>query len=444
MHAGSARNIRHRSILSRPHTLFRRLVLILLIGLVLAQSLTFFAVLAERSMSMRGTMVEYLSADVASSIAMLDRLPATEREAWLAKLKRPNYQLRLGGKTADDDTPSGRDEQAQLLAAGLSRALSQPVTVTRPPGPGGDLGLVAHLKDGLPVVVVIDQPVLRISPWLVAALIGQFALLAAASWLAVRQATRPLAQLAAAARSLKPGQSGAALPLHGAREVVEAAQAFEQMRRRIDEHLEERVEMLAAISHDLQTPITRMRLRADMLRDEALRDKLLGDLSQMQHLVEMGLAYARTSQAIEEPPTSTDLIALLESIVADYQDAGQPVIWLGGDVATARTRPRALHRAVVNLIDNALKFAGAAEVSMEQRDDAILMHVMDRGPGIPSEEIGKVTRPYYRVESSRNRETGGTGLGLAIVQRLLLPCQGELVLGSRQGGGLVATLVIPS
>lgn len=422
--------------MKRPRTLFARLVLILLVSLVLAQALTFALVFAERGLTMRGMMVEYLSADVASSIAMLDRLPASEREAWLERLKRPNYQLRLGAPAAA--ISATRDELAQTVAASLSRALSQPVTVA-----GTPLGFALHLQDGSPLTVEIAPPGLRLSPWLTAALVAQLALLATGCWLAVRQATRPLAQLAAAARSFKPGQTCDPLPQGGASEVVEAAEAFEQMRQRIDEHLEERVEMLGAISHDLQTPITRMRLRADMLADEPLREKLQGDLAQMQHLVEMGLAYARTSQALEEPQVPIDLVALLESIVSDCQDAGQPVTWLGGPATKVCTRPRALQRAVTNLIDNALKFAGAAEVCMHHINGSVVMQVMDRGPGIPSEDLAKVTRPFYRVESSRNRATGGTGLGLAIVQRLLLHCQGELELVRREGGGLCAAIKIP-
>ncbi|MCY4755144.1 ATP-binding protein [Pelomonas aquatica] len=418
-------------------------MLILAIGLVLAQSLTFLFVLGERSLTMRGMMVEYLSADVASSVAMLDRLPSSERGLWLERLKRPNYQLRLGDVIHSESLLAVPDGLAKAVAGSLSEALAQPVLTSDQRDGSGELRFLLRLQDGSPVSVVIGPPALHLSPWLLAALAGQFALLGTGCWLVVRQVTRPLSQLAVAARSLKPGQPGTTLPPDGPREVLEVTEAFDQMRHRIDEHLEERVEMLGAISHDLQTPITRMRLRAEMLRDEPMRDKLQGDLAQMQHLVEMGLAYARTSQAIEEPLMPTDLVALLESIVADYQDAGQDVVWLGGPLITARTRPKALHRIVVNLIDNSLKFAGAVEVSMEQQDGKAVMRVMDRGPGIPPEDIDKVTKPFYRVEGSRSRETGGTGLGLAIVQRLLVHCQGDLALSPREGGGLVAAVRIP-
>lgn len=443
-----------------PRTLFGRLVLVLALGLLAAQALTFALVFAERGMATRGMMLAYLTSDVASSVAMLDRLPAAERTAWLDRLQRPNYRLGLGGPGASGavadpaSVPSsvGVDGWASAVAAALSRALSQPVAVVAGREPGAVLALALSLKDGSPVRVDIAPPRPGVSPWLVAALLGQLALLVGACWLAVRQATRPLAQLAAAARALKPGQPGPALPQGGPREVAEAAQAFDQMRQRIAEHLEERVEMLGAISHDLQTPVTRMRLRAEMLGDPVLRDKLQADLGQMQHLVDMGLAYARTSQAVQEPVVATDLAALLASLVADYQDAAQAVTLhdmpsssgAAPGAPTARTRPQALRRALANLVDNALKFAGAAELALELRDGSVWLQVMDRGPGIPPQDIAQVTRPFYRVEGSRNRATGGTGLGLAIVQRLLLHCQGELVLAPRAGGGLVASIRIPA
>ena len=428
--------------MTRPRTLFGQLVLILLVSLVLAQSLTFAFVFTERILSTRGMMVKYLAADLASSVAILDRLAPAERQAWLERLSRPNFSLRLAAAVPATPPTAPVSELAQTLAASLSQALAQPVALAGDGRPGA-FRLALQLQDGQPVSVAVEASAVRLSPWLVAALLGQLALLAAGCWLAVRHATRPLAQLAAAARSLKPGRSGTALALGGSREVADAARAFEDMRQRIDEHVAERVGMLAAISHDLRTPITRMRLRADLLGEGTLRDKLLADLEQMQHLVETGLAYARTSQAVDEAVARTDLPALLESLVSDFRDAGQPVTWLGGPPLALHTRPRALQRAVVNLIDNALKFAGAAEVALTHERGQAVIQVLDRGPGIPPQEIDKVTRPFYRVESSRSRDTGGTGLGLAIVQRLLQHCEGELRLASREGGGLQACVVLP-
>ena len=422
-----------------PRTLFGRVVLVLVAGLALAQLVTLALVLAERGMVMRGMMASYLAADVASSVAILDRVPVAERAAWLPRLQRANYRLSLGA--AASAQPAADTALATSLRQAVAQALSQPVQAVRPLNrPGVEVRLVTRLQDGADVWVDVAQPRLRLSPWLLAALAAQLAILAACAWAAVRQVTGPLTRLTRAAQALAPGHASAPLPETGPAEVAHASAAFNRMQGRIDAQLEERSQMLGAIAHDLQTPITRMRLRAELLDDAPLQAKLQADLGQMQHLVEQGLAYARAAQADQEALVRVDLPALLHSVVADAQDAAQPVQWRGGPAAQVLTRPGALRRMVVNLVDNAVKFGGAAEVWLEARPDAFTILVGDRGPGIPADELAKVTAPFYRIEASRSRATGGTGLGLAIVQRLAPLCGAALVLSGREGGGLLASL----
>lgn len=426
-----------------PATLFGRVVLILFLGLAAAHLLTFGFVLAERGLAMRGMMVSYLATDVASSVAMLDRLPAAERADWLPRLERRNYRFRLEPAL-----------QAPASASPLATPVVQAVAAALQPGRGvaavdpGVAGLAMRLQlqlqDGTPVAVDIGEPRLALSPWIGATLLVQLALLGALSWLAVRQATRPLQALADAADALQPGRPGTALPEAGPQEVARAAAAFNAMQQRIAAHLDERMKILAAVSHDLQTPITRLRLRADMLDDPVLRDKLHADLAQMQALVEEGLAYARTAHAAQEPEHRVDLRALLDSIVCDYADAGQPVRLLEGAEGACMTRPHALRRVVCNLVDNALKFAGATEVSLAQEGGAYAIRVLDRGPGIPEDQLQAVLQPFFRLEDSRSRATGGTGLGLAIAQQLAQAAHGSLVLARRAGGGLEATVRLGS
>jgi len=287
--------------------------------------------------------------------------------------------------------------------------------------------------------VQLREPRLELSEWALPVLLLQLALLGLLCWLAVRLATAPLRQLAAAASALDPARPGAPLPEDGPREVASAAVAFNRMQQRIHTHLEERMQMLAAISHDLQTPITRLRLRADLLDDAALRDKLHADLAEMQGLVEEGIAYARSAHALHEPEHMVDVKALVESVAHDYGDAGQSVQLLAAEDATCRSRPQALRRVICNLVDNALKFAGAVELRLEREADArMVLRVLDRGPGIPEAELQSVLQPFYRVESSRARATGGTGLGLAIAQQLATASNATLRLAAREGGGLEA------
>jgi signal transduction histidine kinase len=280
-----------------------------------------------------------------------------------------------------------------------------------------------------------------ISPWLPAALAVQLCLLAFFTWVAVKLVTQPLARLERAANGLGSDLRGELLPEDGPKEVARAATAFNAMQRRIAEQVAERIQILAGISRRLQTPITRMRLRADFLGDSDAREKLQGDLQEMQTLVKQGLALARWRDEVGEQRCQTDLHALIDSLVCDYSDAGKPLRFAGERGVTILTHPQALRRIMINLIDNGLKFGEDVEVAIDaQRSNGITITVSDRGPGIPDEHLKSVFLPFYRIEASRNRETGGTGLGLAIAQQLAGALRGTLTLANRDGGGLEARL----
>ncbi len=431
-----------------PQSLMGRISLILFAGLALAHVLSFWLVVMERSLAMGGMMVNYLASDVASSVAILERLPPAERAAWLPRLERPNY--RLAPLEHGVALKPSQSALAQAVASAVGAALVPPRDVrVVDVGDAGALSVQLRLVDGAALAIELAQPRLRISPWVLAVLALQLTLLAGLSWWAVSLATRPLRRLAQAADALNPAQlspalAGAPLSEQGPREVAGAARAFNAMQARIHAHLNERMHILAAVSHDLQTPITRLRLRADLLDDTVLRDKLHADLAEMQALVEQGISYARSAHAMQESTQRVELQALMASLVADYTDAGHAVSLTLGDPSPGRcqTRPQALRRVVCNLVDNALKFAGAAEISLQGTPEGgWQVCVLDRGPGIPAQELEAVMQPFYRVENSRNRSTGGTGLGLAIAQQLALALDATLTLAPRTGGGLQACLV---
>jgi signal transduction histidine kinase len=275
-------------------------------------------------------------------------------------------------------------------------------------------------------------------------LLAQLVLIAACTWWGVRLATRPLAELARAADTLGPDLKAARLPEDGPAEVARAASAFNAMQDRIATYMDERMQILAAISHDLQTPITRMRLRVDMMDQDSQSAALQRDLREMEELVREGVTYARTLQAAAEAPRRIDPDALLDSLSCDYLDAGQSVTLHGRVGRMLVTRPQALRRILTNLTDNALKFAGAAELSVTQaRGAQVSIAVLDRGDGIPEDQLEAVFQPFYRLESSRNRGTGGTGLGLAIARQLAQAMNATLTLRNRAGGGLEARLTLP-
>ncbi|NTY40077.1 ATP-binding protein [Burkholderia diffusa] len=433
-----------RTLWHWPRSLFARLALILCVGLALAQTLSFWLTVTERDQATTNLMMGYIEREVASSVALLDHLPPAERAAWLPRLARRSYAFILGpGET-------GTPPEARLSAR-VERSISDgiggdyPLTANAIPGDREHLQVHLRLTDGSPLTIDIHpMSTVPLSGWLPVVLVLQLAVLAACCWLAVRLATRPLKQLAQAADALGPDLKGERLNEGGPSEVARAARAFNAMQDRIAQYMAERMQILASISHDLQTPITRMRLRVDVMDDDVQGTKLRQDLLEMEHLVKEGVAYARTLHGTEEAARRIDLDALLDSIVCDYTDAGQDVALHSRAPLALVTRPKALRRIVGNLVDNALKFAGAAEIDVHAAPDGgAVIAVLDRGPGIPDDQLDAVFEPFRRVETSRNRETGGTGLGLAIARQLALAMGGTLTLNNRpDGGGLEARLTL--
>jgi len=234
------------------------------------------------------------------------------------------------------------------------------------------------------------------------------------------------------------------MDVSGPTEVRRAAQAFNAMQERILSYMAERTQILSAVTHDLKTPLTRMRLRLEHCADEPLKDKLLGDVAAMQSLVDEGLELARSLDT-SEVTKPVDLGALLESLCDDAAEAGQAVRFdvSRGQRALVAGRPNALRRVFTNLIDNAVKYGHYAHVSLERRDGMARVRVRDGGSGIPEEHLLDVLKPFVRLEASRSRDTGGTGLGLAIAANLLKSQQGTLTLRNLPQGGLEATVVLP-
>lgn len=429
-------------LLRLPRTLFMRLALILSLGLAIAHGLSYVLIMSERREATVGLMLGYLEQDVASSVALLDRLPAAERAAWLPRLERRTYRFSLG---PGDPGRAPDSAHSRRIAEAFLDAIGKQYRVTARAVPGHPNRVQAHviLSDGTQLTIDMLPSGLPVSNWLPAVLFGQLLLLAAFTWIGVRLATCPLAKLADAADRLGPDLKSEPLSESGPQEVRRAARAFNAMQARIAGYMTERTQILAAISHDLQTPITRMRMRADMLDDRVQRDKMTRDLLEMEALVKDGVAYARTLHGTLEAPCRVDADALVCSLVGDYQDAGRAVTLGAKAGVSLATRPHALRRILGNLVDNGLKYAGRVEVDIEQSaagELAIL--VRDFGPGIPETELEKVFEPFYRLEASRNRDTGGTGLGLAIARQLAATLGGRLALTNHPEGGLQARLEI--
>ena len=425
-----------------PGTLVARLFLIFLAGLLLAYGLSFASLFYERYNATKSMMLGDLERDVAIAMDILDRLPDAERPAWLPRLSSGNREYRLGN--GDADQPLELDAArsvAQSIQAALGNA--RPATIRAMADDPRHIQARVVLSDGQPVILDIHLSSMRPAPWLGIVLAVQLLLLIGCAWLAVRLAVRPLTRLARAAEALDPNAKSPLLSENGPAEVAHAAVAFNAMQTRIAAHVAERMQILGAISHDLQTPITRMKLRTEFMDASVDRDKLAQDLNEVERLVREGIDYARSAHGKVETPARVELAAFLESLVYDYQDTGKAVSLSGDRAGPLSTRPHALRRVLGNLIDNALKFAGAAEVRVEAPEGGpVSIYVLDRGPGIPAHELDAVLQPFYRLESSRNRDTGGTGLGLAIAQQLAEVLGAKLILSPRDGGGLSVELRI--
>ena len=428
-----------------PDSLFRRLGIILFAGLLAAHVLSFGLVALNVFGASNEQSDAYFMRYVTTAVAILDRVKPEERPAWLDRLARPTYRyvLKDGGEVYEPP-----EHRLEVFMAGLRSELGadhDATSVYFDPPKRSKKGMLIHLKDGSPLTIEYLGRRTVISPWLPAALAVQLCLLAFFTWVAVKLATQPLARLERAANSLGSDLRGELLPEDGPKEVARAATAFNAMQRRIAEQAVERIQILAGISRRLQNPITRMRLRADFLGDSDAKEKLQGDLQEMQTLVKQGLALARGRDEIGQQRCQTDLYALVDSLVCDYSDAGNSVCFSGERGVTVFTHPQALRRIMINLIDNGLKFGEDVEVAINaQRSNGITITVSDRGPGIPDEHLKSVFLPFYRIEASRNRETGGTGLGLAIAQQLASALRGTLTLVNRDGGGLEARLEFSS
>ena len=272
--------------------------------------------------------------------------------------------------------------------------------------------------------------------------ISVFVVLAVTVWI-VWRVGKPIRIFTEAAERL--GRDVNAPPLKedkGPREVRRGARAFNEMQRRIRAFIEDRTRMLAAVSHDLRTPITRMRLRAEFVEDDEQREKMLKDLDEMEAMIAATMAFAKEDVA-SEASRKVDLAALIAALTDDMAEMGDDVVYTGPDSLPFDGRPVALKRALSNLMTNAVKYGKRARISLIAEEGWAVMTVDDDGPGIPADQMARVFDPFYRVEGSRNRETGGTGLGLSVVRSVVTAHGGKIELKNRPEGGLAATIRLP-
>ncbi|HEY4637419.1 MAG TPA: ATP-binding protein [Burkholderiales bacterium] len=460
-----------------PRSLFGRLVLVLLPVLVVAQLIGFAIHMHERGEALSQASGLQSAQRIAGMVRLLDSLDPAQRRNIAPVLSSSALTVSLE-QAALTEPEAEQTARAALFAAMLRRFLGdgRPVAVrvtdaapsepapTRPlRGPGMHGGwappmTAAHYL-GQPGLSFVAQLRLRdgalatfdsrlpeqTASWpyrLLLSLVVLLAAVIAASLVAVRWVTRPLRTLADTAEELGRNIHRPALEERGPNEVARAARAMNTMQSRLIAYLDDRTRVLAAMSHDLKTPITRLRLRAELLEDSVLKTKIAADLEETQSMVDGALDYLRGA-ARDEPVKPVDVTALLESLQADMQVLGGEVTIEGAAAKPLAAKPQALKRCVWNLLDNAVKYGARARIAVDDDERRLRIRVLDEGPGIPAAEMDKVFEPFYRVESSRNRATGGTGLGLSIAKGIAEDHGGSLALSNRAEGGLEATLILP-
>ena len=304
--------------------------------------------------------------------------------------------------------------------------------------------LAIDLPDGSWVLLTTFARSWGLGAWSRLTLIALFALISTllVAAIASRRLARPLSSFSQAAQRLSRDIDAPPMTATGPREFQSAARAFNDMQSRLRRFVTDRTTMLAAISHDLRTPLTRMRLRGEFIDDAEQQRKLFRDVDDMQQMITAALDFFR-DDGQPESPTRFNLTELIHTIVDDFRDTGSDVSLQPCPTRHLFGRPLALRRAISNLVDNAIKYGHRARLSMQLSDRELRLHIDDDGPGIPDDMAEAVFRPFTRVETSRNRNSGGVGLGLATARSIARAHGGDLVI-SRQAQGMRATVTLPT
>ena len=298
----------------------------------------------------------------------------------------------------------------------------------------------------------ITQPLYKSAAWLIwvqrFVFLFEFAIFSFVVLLLLRRLLKPFQQLTQAAEIIgKQPEIASPVPEDGCREIREAAQAFNRMQARIRNNLLERDRMLAAMAHDLRTPLTRVQLRIEEVTPEPLREKLTEGIKEIRSIAEQGLELSR-SLTVSEKTVPLDILAFMQSCVDDFAEMGHKVSLnncheAGAAPLAVMVSPLSLKRCVDNIVHNAVTYAGSAEVCVSSSTDTVVIDICDNGPGIPEEYLERIFEPYFRLETSRNRESGGTGLGLSIARNMVLLNNGTLRLENRAQGGLQVSILLP-
>lgn len=458
-----------------PDTLFGRLVLILVIGMFGGQLLTstiWFQVHDARTLEMPARLFASRLADAVRLLERADNGAASDeaQRAIVAALDDERFQLqRIATPAPPRELPLAQRAVSELIATLVTRRLHEAVEVRvldaeLHDGSGQRNGILSLFSSRMPFGVFHAQARLRDGAWidvhatetqaglqmeprdlvvdyLVRIYLVRFAAVLLIALLAVRFAVRPLKRLAGAARALGQNLHRPPLDVSGPAEVRLAAQSLNTMQQQLLDGIAERTRFLAAVSHDLRSPLTRLRLRAEMLPNPEWRERLRGDLDEMEAMVGATLDAVRGVE-ITETRHDIDIDSMLESLADDAREAGRDVTLSGRAKAPLAGYPRNLKRCLQNLLDNALRHGSAVEIAVHDEGKTLRIAIRDNGPGLPEAELEKVFEPYYRASTNAAAHDSGAGLGLTIARSIAGAHGGTLTLRNREAGGVEALLVM--
>lgn len=437
-------------------------VLIALGALLVSHFIAIIVYTLDRDDAISNAAIADLAGNISSYVAISENLDRESRFSNLKLAEGRSISVTSGASEVDPACNSNYDINAEvdrIIASVVSPEIEWTSCVSEFSLPGAKrlaqpaysdpgnqtLRIAFTFPDGEGVTFIgkiRNDPLFVVDKALAIIVLAGLAAGGGAYWLILR-VTGPLSRLSQHAEEVGRNLDSPQLPESGPLEVRSVARAFNQMHKQLKRLVDGRTEMLGAISHDLRTPIGRMKLRTELLPDSPERTKLMRTIEEMENMTNAVLAFIRGA-APHEAQRDIDLSSFLDSICSDLADANLPVIFFD-DQQTIRysCRPAALRRAVENLIDNAVKYGGSAEVRLHRDNGQLTIEVADRGPGLDMQQIEKVTAPFYRAENSRNRETGGHGLGLSIAASIANAHGGELVIRNRDSGGLIVSLILP-
>jgi len=437
-----------------PQTLVGRTLLVLLTALIVTQGAGIVLFVAAHQQLANQLDSRQTAERIASIVQLIEQTPTDERGRLAHGLDRPGLKigwgkapiLAPGAKYLIDSTLEAelaRRLPGRVLHAGLRTPPQNPDSGPQQGNGFGNRGsptvqAAVTLEDGTWLNFVIplpDEHLWRPHPYWPLG-VGLVVVVVLCVVL-VRHAVRPLTVLTKAADRLGRDVLAPPVEIRGPKEVMAAANAFNRMQARLRRFIEDRTQMIAAISHDLRTPITRLKLRAEFIEDDEQRLKILADLDEMEAMISSTLAFARDDSA-RETRVAVDLVGVLIDLCDQFN-----VSFDGPDEFGMTLGANGVKRAFANLIENACKYGGGGRVVLRIDGDMVTVTIDDDGPGIPVAELENVFAPFYRVESSRNRETGGTGLGLAVARSAIRGNGGDVTLTNRQTGGLTATVTLP-